>query len=358
MPSVTAARNHLVHKDIVLSNWVKNLYKNKEGKDSTPSRVGGAKISTGGADNGDDTNGAELIWKQDEVIHKQRRQLGLLHRGISYSSTLQGGFYAVDAETGKILAKRPTVYHHSHISADTIWFIAAGNRVITDGILQWTTGDEGLRPLPGRLAIDMCGGYAAPTLPAFSDGRLILRTSGKLLCYDLRKAANYDTDVIELTAKDVLQGEQKRDVAIRVRCNDNDILSFAVKEQRNRTSVYVGSDIQGLQLTDKELSGEVLARVSRYHYEPWSIKLTRDGNNFTGTYTRRAIPVAKPITTSDSLSGSESINDDGTRTIMLYLNQAAGSAHSIKEGSIRGNLSSTSSPKATRSFAPGPEQVR
>ncbi len=324
----------LVHDNMILGNWVKDLAgaKEKAKRNAEVTRLGAARLEG-------DT--AESAWKQEDIIFKQRRQLGLLHRGIAYSSSRPSGFVAVDVTSGEVLARQQHVYAYSQINGDCVWFLGMKDRIITDGLIQWTTGDEGLRPLPGRLDMDVAGGYAAPNLPALSDGRIILRLSGKLACFDLRLPKDYNTEVIELTAEDALLGTtpEKDSISLRIRTQDGELLSVGAKETRSPTSVYQATLPQGLSLSEDSLRGDLLLRAVRNHFEPWTLDLTREGNSFSGTYTRRALPVPKPLQATGDIDGHTKEAGNGQKEIFLYIKNAVTSAEGIAADKVHGHLS-------------------
>ena len=189
------------------------------------------------------------------------------------------------------------------------WHIAAADRLLTDGISMWTTANssQGLQLLPGRLALDVTGGYAAPTKPVIVDGRLFMRLSDKLVCYDLRRLQDEDqrslnklpNQQIHLLASEAIPGaaEGHDSIKLGLRLHDEEIRSIGAHgadwigdETMHRKTTWANRDFPAtrplhLNLTNESLSGSVSLRLG-YHREPWELHLKRDGDNFTGTYTR------------------------------------------------------------------------
>jgi len=87
------------------------------------------------------------------------------------------------------------VGRHEHIYEITggdhnwTWHVATNGRIITSGLLMFTDAAGGFERLPGRLSLPVVSGYMCPVKPAVADGRLILRTLDKVVCYDLRGPA-------------------------------------------------------------------------------------------------------------------------------------------------------------------------
>ena len=73
--------------------------------------------------------------------------------------------------------------------------------------------------------------------------------------------------------------------------------------------------------------------------EPWVLDLKRVGNQFSGTYTRKALPLPSPITANGKGGGHQEIRADGTRKIFLYLNEAVTNASGAASGTVNQNLS-------------------
>ena len=215
----------LVWKDTAIGNYVKDLPSKKQGKKSDPTRVGGTRMTL---------KGAKPAWQLQDIQAMYRRSLNVMHRGIFYLCSRGSGFVALDALTGEVLVKRPSIYHFSHTSHNWTWHVAAKDRIFTDGVGMWTTADAGMRPLPGRLGLDITGGYSAPTKPAIADGRMVMRLADKLVCYDLRLPEDYDTKVILLNAEEAVAGavEGTGDIAIRIRKDGTQLISIGAKGQK------------------------------------------------------------------------------------------------------------------------------
>jgi len=204
-----------VSGDIAVGNAARGTA--DDDKKGNTSRVGAARLSLGDA---------TRLWKDPDLNWIGSRTLSVVHDGVLYMNTRAGGFNAIDLETGRRLGRHPHIYHSTQGSHNWTWHVAVNDRVLVSGVAMFTTADKGFELLPGRLSLDITGGYRAPTKPAIADGRLVMRLADKLVCYDLRQRPGYDTEVIELVAADALVGlppSLDDDVAIRIR-KDGDAL--------------------------------------------------------------------------------------------------------------------------------------
>lgn len=334
----------MVHNDVVMGNWVKDLIAKKGSKKKVdPSRLGAVRVTEDGAD---------VAWKKENIQTGYRRTLNVLHRGILYVASRHSGFVALDATNSEILARRRSIYQYSHTSHNWTWHVAAKDRIFTDGVGMWTTGDQGLRPMPGRLSLDITGGYAAPTKPAIADGRIVIRLADKLVCYDLRIPMDYKTEVISLTAEDAVVGgvTGSEDIKLRIRKTGEKLVSLGASgknwtagEREFTLASWTGmfpyrkTLPTKLQLSETSLSGPASVRLG-WHYEPWEFELERNGDSFRGTYTCKVLPLKTPIESSDTIAGDEKEREDGLRRIMLYMNKSTTNAGGAKAGVANNNM--------------------
>ena len=220
--------NIMVQGDIALGNAVKDLAQIKK-KASEQSRMGGARIST---------KGAELIWSNDQVHHVANRTMNVIGgRASQYfiNDSRVSKFQALDIQSGEPLSKLPHIYHITQGSHNWTWHIAAADRVISLGVAMFQVDEDGMRLMPGRLSLDITSGYRAPTKPAFADGRIVLRLADKLVCHDLRQIADDQTEVIQLTARNAVPSaatQASRDVEIRIRKQGDQLISAGAQAGR------------------------------------------------------------------------------------------------------------------------------
>jgi len=304
-------------------------------------RIGGVRIST---------KGAKRLWVNEEVHPMPHRSMSIANHGIYYSDSRVSRFTATDIKTGKLLKSNPNIYSLSHVSHNWSWQISSNDRILTEGILMYSTADQGFEVLPGRLSNAVSGGYRSPTKPAIADGRFIFRMGDKLACYDLRmdkEAA--ETEVINLTAeKAAVAGDRTGDVKIRIRKRGDKLISLGGKapditSSDTRLAVTWGPQDwscaspwrtvvpHDLKLTEDSLKGAAKVRLG-YQYEPFEFDLKRHGNSFSGTYTRTVEPLDKPIKTAGDVVGPIVTKPDGTRYFVVYLSNAACSVGALRSG--------------------------
>ena len=336
------AYNHnriIVAGDMAIGNFKEGDPKAKH--DTSAYRVAGVKIST---------KGAKRLWINEEVHPQAYRNMYIANRGVFYSDSRETGFTATDIETGKLLKKRPALYSLSHVSHNWSWQIASNDRVLSEGILMYSTANRGLELLPGRLGNSVSGGYQSPTKPLIADGRFIFRMPDKLVCYDLRmheEAAK--TEVINLVAeKAAVAGANEFDVKIRIRKRGDELISLGGQasditsagvrrvidwgpQDWSSVSWYRTVIPHDLELTDDSLKGNAKVRLG-YQYEPFAFDLKRDGDSFTGTYTRTVKPFDKPIKAAGDVVGPILSNPDGSRDFYVYLVNGGMSVSELRKG--------------------------
>jgi len=336
----------IVWEDIAVGNTVPGV-EGRGGRKSEDSRVGAARLSA---------SGAKRLWEDPALDWIGSRTLSVVNDGVLYTNTRQRGFNATDVETGERLGHHPHIYHFTQGSHNWTWHVAANDRVLVSGVAMFTAADKGFDLLPGRLSLDITGGYSAPTKPAIADGRIVMRLADKLVCYDLRQEPGHDTEVIELVAENALVGlpdALDNDIAIRIRKDGDRLISIGGKAgrvagpERADAAPWGGSWAAAmpwrktvpreLTLTQGGLSGPVTLRLGWQH-EPWTLDLERDGDTFTGTYTRTASLLPEPIAVNGHVDGALKPQGDGTRRFDFNLRGGIGGLEDLKAGRADENL--------------------
>ena len=259
--------------------------------------------------------------------------------------------HIVDVKTGELVQRLPDIYGMAAGSHNWTWHVAGHGRVITSGVLHLAQGENGIAPLPGRLALDVASGYSSPIAPALVDGRLFLRLSDKLVCYDLRKPQDQTSpDVLVIRGEDAVQGlnpETNNDMVLHLRKQGDQLMDISAQWPlllRNADRVaapsWLWSDgrvqfrptaAPNLSWEGDTLSGEALVRVA-HHYETWELKLTRDGESWSGDYVRRALPLAEPIAINRPIHGSVQANENGTTTWAMSASGIIAQADRLRVG--------------------------
>lgn len=132
-------------------------------------------------------DGAEKLWTASEGNFPVGRSVPMYHRGHFYLDD-RTAFRAVEAATGKVVARQPHIYTLTGGSHNWVWSVAANDRIFTSGMLMFSLAQDGFKRMPGRLNLDFAGGYVEPVKPIIVDGRFFARLGDKLVCYDLRKS--------------------------------------------------------------------------------------------------------------------------------------------------------------------------
>lgn len=343
----------LVWDDVVLANGVRNLVDPfaKKDKQAPTERERAAAARIG-------TTGAERLWQQDAVHWPPFRATPVAHRGVAYIDSRETGFSAVDIPTGKVLGRHPSLYNLAGGDHNWTWHVAGNNRIITSGLLMFSTADEGFKQLPGRLSLPVAQGYMCPVKPALADGRLILRTENSILCYDLRaRPETKQTRILRLSAVGAVPGlgpsrDGTVDIQIRERAGrlltigaDNvpvlsaDRLGVADWQGERLHSPYRSSRADALTLDAAGLRGDVVLRLG-YNHESWSFDLKSEGDGFTGTYTRRATPLKTPLAVSAGVGGQHLPRPDGSGAVWaLYLGNCIAGPDALAQGQANQALS-------------------
>jgi hypothetical protein len=217
------------------------------------------------------------------------------------------------------------------------------DRVITSGLLMFTTAEKGFELLPGQLGLDLATGYMCPIQPAIADGRMFIRLADKLVCYDLRKDPANEFRRSEFVARDALfgRGGEANDIRLWIREKNGTPVSLEAEKpdvsgpERSEVAswIYENSHVQRRSslLSDFDGSGDVTVRVG-YQWESWHL----DTN--AGTYTRRALPLPEPVEVKGGTAGQIKPLPDGARLWNHYLGGAAGGS-SLRQGEADAALS-------------------
>jgi hypothetical protein len=227
--------------------------------------------------------------------------------------------------------------------------------MFTSGVAMFELTDSGPQLLPGRLSLDITSGYRSPTKPAIADDRIVLRLSDKLVCYDLRKRPEDKTQAIVLTAEHAVPASaEHKDVEVLIRQRTGELISAGAKVGRlggreqwqfiNWAGDWTGAMAwrktipYDLELSDDALTGVVPLRMG-WNEEPFEVDLKRDGDRFTGTYTR-IIPALPTIHDNQGdLSGAvESAEATGATVYRLSLAKGIGSSTTLVDGAFSENL--------------------
>lgn len=131
--------------------------------------------------------GATKLWAlgADAPVHfPDGRMTPLLADGAVFLDSRETGFTATELATGKLRGRLPHLWHLTQGDHNWTWCTAGDGRIITSGMLQFDS--RTLRQMGGQFPVALAGGYVCPIKPALADGRLFVRTTYGLVCYDLR----------------------------------------------------------------------------------------------------------------------------------------------------------------------------
>jgi hypothetical protein len=333
----------MVQGNIAVGNGTPGLVDIKK-KRTEHTRLAGARIST---------KGAEPLWVNEKVHHPSTRTMNVIggaDNQLVINDSRVSGFKAVNIATGETVGSLPHIYHMTQGSHNWTWHIAARDRVFSSGVAIYSTTNNNLKLVPGRLSLDITSGYSAPTKPAFADGRIVLRLADKLVCYDLRKQPSDATEVIALTAKNAIPSAAQaasRDLPIVIRYRDGKLISAGAKVGRQAGQeqwqfIHWAGDWTGampwrktipddLDLTSDTLTGTVPLRLA-WQQEPFEIQLERQGNKFTGTYSRIIPSLQNPVEVGDEISGKMVQLENGQIAYHLTLANGIGGLADLKQG--------------------------
>lgn len=282
--------------------------------------------------------GAGRVWTSPKAGYPGSRAVPVAHKAHFYIDT-RDEFYCLGARKGDLAGIQPHIYKMSWGSHNWTWTITSNDRVFTSGVLMFSTARDGLRKLPGRISLDLAGGYTCPIKPAIADGRLICRLADRIVCYDLRKDPSQTSETIELTARGAFTSstENGNPVKLRVRLVDGEVSRVSASwpevvgpeghkvdekwvvwyKKPLRWRTYPAPD---LQLADGELAGRASVPMG-WQFEDWQFDVRREGDKFEGTYVRRIPAVANPLKVSGDVTGTTFDVDDG-RCYVLRLDKA------------------------------------
>jgi len=167
-----------VSGDLVCGNVVRGL-SSGEGKGvDEKMRAGGFRVSR---------QGAARLWTADRVHYPPHRATPIAHRGHFYIDSRITGFNCIEAATGTVVSTHKHIHEITGGDHNWTWHVATNGRILTSGVLMFSSADQGFKQMQGRLPVSLVSGYMCPVKPAIADGRLFLRTLDKLVCYDLRR---------------------------------------------------------------------------------------------------------------------------------------------------------------------------
>jgi len=317
-------------QDLIVGNGVRDLSGKKV---SDQFRASGWKVSK---------SDSKKLWQSDKLTYPTGRSTPAALDGIGYIDTRKTGFFAIDMETGEVFGSHPHIYNVSSGSHNWTWHAVTNDRVITSGLLMFTTADKGFKLLPGQLGVDLASGYVCPIQPAIADGRIFLRLSDKLVCYDLRKQGSRKTNEGTYTATGAVigKGGSDNDIEILIRQPESGDPTIAARKaelsgpERSKVASWIyeskHAQFRPAVAPGFKGKGDVKVRVG-YQWEDWTLDVPG------GTYTRRALPLPKPIEVKGTIGGKTIDMEDGSKLWSLYMNGAAGGG-SLAEGKAGANM--------------------
>jgi outer membrane protein assembly factor BamB len=311
----------LVNGDIVCGNSV-------DRKEVKFGRAAAVRVTRGGA---------KRAWVSKDAAYPASRAVPVAHKGHFYVDTRKK-FYCLDARNGTLAGTQPHIYRMSWGSHNWTWTITSNRKVFTSGVLMFSTAADGFRKLPGRIALDLAGGYTCPIKPAIADGRLFCRLADRIVCYDLRKPDDLTARTLELIAPEAFTSSlaEKDTVKLRVRSTEKGVprvsaswpevvgpeaqkiaekwVAWYKKPLHWRT--YPAPDLTANLQTGK-LAGKVKVPMG-WHFEYWTFEDGEDGLRAV-----RSLPaVNDPLKVSGKVSGRTFEGKDG-QVYVLKLHEAA-----------------------------------
>ncbi len=274
-------------------------------------RAAAVRISAGGP---------RKLWASQQAGYPGSRAVPVVHRGRLLIDTREG-FYDLDALTGRLRGQLPHIYKMTWGSHNWTWTVAANGRALTSGVLMFNAGENGLERMPGRLSLDLAGGYTCPIKPALVDGRLFVRLSDKLVCYDLRRDPAATSRTVEVTcheafASSLAEGDP---VDLRVRLVDGrpasvsarwpEVVGPEAKEVAEKWVAWYKKPLPWRPYPAPDLSAEGggiegAARVPMgWHFENWTLAIQPDGDRWRGRYTRSVPAVDEPLAVGGAVTG-------------------------------------------------------
>jgi len=311
----------LVDGTRVCGNGFRSDAKEKDSKTDKLMRAGCFEVST---------DGARKLWYKDDVGYPPHRATPASHKGHFYIDSRETGFVCVESRTGRVVNRHPHIHAMTRGDHNWTWHIASNNRIVTSGCLMFSTAEQGFERLPGRLSLDITSGYMCPVKPAIADGRLFVRTLGKLVCYDLRKPEGARTDSVAMTLRGLVLGhpDGTDHAEVRLRIVDGKLkecyAELPRRDEQGRASrgPMLASIARELKLDAGRLAGAMGVRVG-HHHEAWAVDLKRDGDSFSGVCTRRIPPLARPLAIKGEIGGGIERRPDGSTRWVFNLERAA-----------------------------------
>lgn len=317
----------------VCANGVRNLAGDDKASDKF--RMAGVEVGL---------DGARRIWDAPEAGYPPFRATPLAHHGYAYVDARgPTGFQCLDMATGAVVGRHPHIYALTSGDHNWTWHIAANNRIVTSGLMLFTDAAGGFRRLPGFLSLDTASGYMCPVRPAIADGRLFLRLTDRLVCYDLRRPVGLKTEIVDLTCADAFVGAApggKPDVNVRFRIVNGALTEVTAQRPRllgpearllnnwlydDGRAQHRAAIPHGITLDDSGLRGETKVRIG-WQYETWSFRLIKGAQGLEGRFTRKALPLATPTAVNGAVGGdlkSAQPELDGANLWNLYLPNSA-----------------------------------
>lgn len=232
--------------------------------------------------------------------------------GKAFIDSRSTGFQALDLASGRLLARQPHLWHLATGDHNWTWTAASDGRLITSGLLQFSAAD--FTQLPGQLSVHQASGYGCPIKPAIADGRLFLRTSRHLVCYDLRASEPRSSRPLLLGLQGAWIGLDQVAVPLRLRERSGSVLAHAEVYpptdiqaglpygKARRAARWLPQPVPGLRSDGERITGSVLLE-SGTDRMPIEIAARRTANGIEGTWTRRVAALASVRATHGSLTG-------------------------------------------------------
>lgn len=232
--------------------------------------------------------------------------------GMAFIDSRSTGFQALELASGKVVARRPHLHYLATGDHNWTWTIASDGRVITNGLLQFRAAD--LVQLPGQLSVHQASGYGCPIKPAIADGRLFLRTSRHLVCYDLRASPERSSKPILVGLQGGWIGLDQVTVPVRLRERAGKLLAHAETYppsdlqaglpygKSRRSARWVPQPVPGLRAEGERISGSFLLN-SGTDVAPITIDLRRGPKGPEGTWTRSVAALAAPKALEGAVTG-------------------------------------------------------
>lgn len=255
--------------------------------------------------------GLSLLWQNEDAVWMNGRHVPVGYRGILYADSRQSGFRAFEIESGKEINNHPLIPNMTHGSHNWSWVVAGNDRVFSSGMLMFSDGHNGFHRLPGRLSVDLRGGYVCPVKPALVDGRIFMRLENRLVCYDLRRDESLRFEVATLRGENAMLAGDAMDLRLRFVSDGGQgypsiAFSFPRRTLPNASLInnwvaytettldWRATPMHGFTLDKKGLRGGQDVIIG-WHNENWALELERDGTQLTGKAVR-SVPGLDSVT--------------------------------------------------------------